>query len=60
VYKLADAFRAARTEVIEVGPDAIGRSQLGHFGAFRKHAEPLWQTWRQWLLEEPAPVSAAA
>ena len=60
VYKLADAFRAARTEVIEVGPDAIGTRQLGHFGPFRKHAEPLWRTWREWLLEEPAPVSAAA
>jgi predicted alpha/beta hydrolase len=50
VRPLLDAFTAARTEYLEVGPARVGEAHLGHFGAFRPSSRPLWEEWRAWLL----------
>jgi predicted alpha/beta hydrolase len=52
VRPLAEAFRAAQLEYREVSPSEIGATRLGHFGAFRAGARPLWAEWRQWLLAD--------
>jgi predicted alpha/beta hydrolase len=49
VRPLLDAFTAARTEYVEVGPDRVGEAHLGHFGAFRPSCRPLWEEWADWL-----------
>lgn len=49
VRPLLDAFTAARTEYLEVGPERCGEAALGHFGAFRPSCRSLWEEWRAWL-----------
>lgn len=49
VRPLVEAFTRARGEVIEVAPARVGAARLGHFGAFRGAARPLWDEWRAWL-----------
>jgi predicted alpha/beta hydrolase len=51
VRPLAAAFRAAAVEYVELAPAHVGKPRLGHFGAFRPWAEPIWAGWRDWLLE---------
>ncbi len=51
VRPLAAAFTATRATVREVTPSQFGLATLGHFGVFRPSAKPLWQEWRDWLLE---------
>lgn len=51
VRPLVAAFTRARTELVEVGPERVGEAHLGHFGAFRPSARPLWEEWRAWLSE---------
>jgi predicted alpha/beta hydrolase len=49
VRPLLEAFTATRGEYVEVGPERVGGARLGHFGAFRPSARPLWEEWRAWL-----------
>lgn len=53
VRPLLDAFGAARRELVEVTPARVGVRKLGHFGAFRDDARPLWDEWRAWLAGAP-------
>ncbi len=51
VAPLVDSFTAARSELVRVAPERVGLGRLGHFGAFREEARPLWEEWREWLAE---------
>jgi predicted alpha/beta hydrolase len=71
VRPLVEAFTVARTELVTISPRRCGVARLGHLGAFRPTARPLWEEWREWLLEAasgparhveatPRPASRAA
>jgi predicted alpha/beta hydrolase len=49
---LLAGFTGARREHVQIAPQAVGASKIGHFGFFRpEHRDTLWRDAADWLLE---------
>ncbi|KQR96181.1 hypothetical protein ASG12_18410 [Williamsia sp. Leaf354] len=56
VLRVLDYLPAAPHEFVQLSPDALGRSAIGHFGLFHsRHRDDFWADSLRWLLDGENP-----